>query len=520
MKFSFVTTSATFVALMLSACGSSETPGAIEQSGDSTTTTEAATTTTVDEFDIRDLEQSVVRISVAGEFSYPFEGSFIESGGGSGYIISDDGLVLTNHHVVSGAAVITVSSSDGEDEVAQLLGVSECDDLAVLRLPSASYTSIPIAIEVPPAGTEIYAAGYPESGDFEESPYTLTKGIVSTVRPGVATYWAAVGDEIEHDANIRGGSSGGPLVTLDGEVIGLNYASIDEIDTNYAIALPQKRSIIDRLIAGDDVNSLGLNGGVLLADESEIGIEGIWVYGVESGSPADAMGLEPGDLIMSIEGLPATEDGTMSTYCDVIQTRGADSAISIQVYRSRTDEYLAGQFNGRELEERAGLADEFAGLLTGPAEPYEEYVIVIDDSGQIEVEVPAEWSDVNGAYDDEFGGPSIWASTDLDEFFELFGVPGVAIDTTRDSSQNMYRILNDVDYSGDCIDNGVVEYDDGIYSGYTRLWSDCPGGSSILVLAAIPDSQRFIVRLEAQVVTDADFEALDRILSTFYVYED
>ena len=480
---------------------------------------ESTTTEVVEEFSVTDIQVSTVRLIAEGAFVYPFEGAYLEDGLGSGFVFSPDGHVLTNNHVVTGAAILTAVIGDDPTEYsARVVGVSECDDLAVVQLSTQTPTFLPIASTLPAIGTEVFAAGFPgDTDDFEDTTYTLTAGILSSINAQGESSWASVGEELEHDAKIRGGSSGGPLVAANGEVIGVNYAGDDELDVHYAVSLPPKRALIDELLQGSVVSSLGINGEAVLSEETEAGLAGIWIYGVESGSPADRAGLEPGDLITSIEGLPASEDGTMEVYCDILRTRGADAVTSLEVYRPSTDEFLAGQVNGEALAVRSGLVDKYGSEFG--AGTYDEFIVVTDDSGVIEVEVPTEWSDIDGAYDDEFGGPSIWASTNIDDFWSYYGVPGVAIDTTRDSSQNMYRILTEIDYSQDCVDAGVEEYDDGIYVGYTRLWTDCPDDSAILVLAALPQSQRFIVRLEAQVVTDADLDALDRILSTFYVYE-
>jgi len=515
------------LALLTSCAGAPEEPEATAAPNTSeaptTTTTpqqESATTLAAEPFSVTDIQASTVRLIAEGSFVYPFEGAYLEDGLGSGFLFSSDGHVLTNNHVVTGAAILTAVIGDDPTEYnARILGVSECDDLAVVQLSTSTPDFLPIAPELPEIGTEVFAAGFPgDTDDFESSTYTLTAGILSSVNPQGESSWASVGEELEHDADIRGGNSGGPLVSSDGHVIGVNYAGDDELGVNYAISLPPKQGLIDQLVDGNSVTSLGINAEAMFGDETEAGLPGIWIYGVESGSPADLVGLEPGDLITAIEGLPASEDGTMETYCDIVRTRGADAATSIEVYRPSTDEFFAGQFNGEELALRSGLVDKYgSGFGAGT---YDEFVLVTDDSGAIEVEIPAAWSDIDGAYDEAFGGPSIWASTNLDDFWDYYGVPGVAIDTTRDSSQNMYRILNEIDYSPDCFDAGIEDYDDGIYVGYTRLWTDCPDDSSILVLAALPESQRFIVRLEAQVVSDADLDALDRILSTFYVYED
>ena len=518
----------TAVALSIPACGGSEVSTFESPDTSSSTTPTSIESTTsapgdqTGSSDLTAVEESVVRIIADGAYEYPADGALIEAGAGSGFVISEGGLVLTNNHVVAGAAIIKVKVGAATSDVtASVVARSECDDLAVVQLPPGTYSPMALASTTPPAGTPIFSAGFPPSGDdFESSTYTVTRGVISTTVPNGESSWASVGEEIEHDAHTRGGNSGGPLFTDDGTVVGVNYAGDDELGTNYAVAVASKQALIASLMSGSDVTAIGINGGAMFSDENGTGFTGVWVYGVESGSVAERAGIRPGDLILSLEGLPVAEDGTMSTYCDVLRTQGIDAVISVEVYRAETDAFLSGQFNGEQLSEATGIADQYTDADVSAGISYAEYTLITDDSGTIEVEVPAAWDDTDGAYDNDFGGPSIWASTNLQDFWEYYGVPGVAIDTTRDSSQSMYSILNDIDYSLDCVDDGILEYDDGIYSGYTRLWVNCPDNTAILVLAALPESQRFIVRLEAQIVSDADFEALDRILASFYVYEE
>jgi serine protease Do len=97
---------------------------------------------------------------------------------------------------------------------------------------------------------------------------------------------------IEHDATINPGNSGGPLLDADGKVVGINYSSRNT-DQYYAIGRDLAVKIVDGLDEGQDVESLGINGEAFVGDD----FSGIWLYSVESGSPADQAGIEGGDIV-------------------------------------------------------------------------------------------------------------------------------------------------------------------------------------------------------------------------------
>ena len=382
-------------AFALAACGGGDsdvsTGTAEDTSADSTASTATATTDAAD-FDIAQVEPSVVKIAAEGTFIDPEVGEQRNSAGvGSGAIISDDGLIVTNNHVVTGAALLRVYlAGESEPVNAKVLGVSECSDLAVIQIDGEGYTALDYRTDEVTPGLEVYAAGFPASdaNTIEDVDYTLTRGIVSSTTASGETSWASVDEVLEHDARIRGGNSGGPLLDTDGRIVGINYAGIDASDQNYAISAAEATPIIEQLVAGQDVESIAING---QAVNDGAGTNGIWVASVESGSPADAAGIEPGDIITRLEGLDLALDGTMSDYCDVIRTKGSDATMSVEVLRFATEEVYEGQLNGTPLELSFSFAQEFQDDVTvgdDPAvatETYAEYVSISDDSGSITV---------------------------------------------------------------------------------------------------------------------------------------
>lgn len=515
----------------LAACGggsgdSAETTAAPVATDAPTATSEATTATTtadVGEFDIAQLEASVVKIAAEGTFIDPEVGEQRNSAGvGSGAIISADGLVVTNNHVVTGAALLRVYLAGETDPVnAQVLGVSECSDLAVIQLEGDDYPALDYRTDEVSPGLDVFAAGFPASdaSTIEDVDYTLTRGIISATTASGETSWASVDEVLEHDARIRGGNSGGPLLDEQGQIVGINYAGIDESDQNYAISAIDAQPIIDRLAAGENVESIGINGEAV---NDGAGLSGIWVASVESGSPADTAGIEPGDIITRLEGLDLALDGTMSDYCDIIRTNGSDATMSVEVLRFATEEVYEGQINGTPLELSFSFAQEFEEEVAAGGDPaeiaetYTEYMSVSDDSGSINASVPVEWTDIDGAPNEAFG-PSLYVSPNLDSFLNSFDAPGAIIEATGTrTAADIDFTLDELDLSGQCTYEGRSPYADVLYTGSLDLYTSCGGtGTTIFVVAVTPEDGSFLARLLIQAVEPRDLDAADEIFNSF-----
>src|SRR5690606_15004277 len=124
---------------------------------------------------------------------------------------------------------------------------------------------------------------------------------------------------------IRGGNSGGPLVDAEGRVVGVNYAGDDSLDYNFAIHRDVAQGVIEDLADGKRVASIGINAKAWQSDDGSLA--GIWVQSVEAGGPADAAGVEPGDLLYKFGGVSVGTDGTLGQYCQVLDTQGVDATI-------------------------------------------------------------------------------------------------------------------------------------------------------------------------------------------------
>jgi serine protease Do len=227
------------------------TPATTPETAPTPETTDVHPTTMVDNgiASYADVQPAVVQIEAKGTFRDPEIGYADGSGRGSGFIISPDGLAVTNNHVVAGAATLEVFVGGDTDKSynATILGVSECNDLALIDinesepLPSLDWYEGDIN-----AGLDVYAAGFP-LGDPE---FTLTRGIIAKAQAGGdLTGTSSIDHTVEHDAVIRPGNSGGPLVGADGTVVAVNYAGGGNQNTEqfFSIASDLAEPVVDQL---------------------------------------------------------------------------------------------------------------------------------------------------------------------------------------------------------------------------------------------------------------------------------
>lgn len=481
--------------------------------------TTSTTTTVVETLAVTSLEgvqTAVLRIVAEGSFVGPDEGlQFNVAGSGSGFIIDQSGLAVTNNHVVTGAALLDVYvNGESEPRNARILGVSECSDLAVIDLEGEGYPYLEWHEGALSVGLDVYTAGFP-LGDPE---FTLTKGIISKASADGESSWASVDSVLEHDATINPGNSGGPLVTADGRVVGINYAAVSDTNQYFAISRDEAVPIIDILKTGEDVTSLGINGQAFDID----GISGVWVSSIDSGSPADLTGIEPGDMITALEGLILATDGTMADYCDVLRTNGPDEVLSVEVLRSSTEEFLEGRINDSPLELSFSFRQELGDdVAQGGVDEYLEYVQVTDDTGVIVVDVPTDWFDLDGEPREDFG-PSIVAATSVEGYFTTWDTPGVEVAATREFDGSQLDELMDILIEdADCFVFDREEYQDVLYTGLYQVLDLCGGtDTAVIFVVATPESADFVIIVVVQVVTDADLAAVDRILATFEVIGD
>ena len=325
----------------------------------------------------------------------PFEGLFGNRGTpqepqyregqslGSGFIISADGYVVTNNHVIAPGArsavveEITVTMPDGTEYPAELVGADVASDLAVLK----------IARDEPFPFVEFGNSQESRVGDWVVAignPFglggTVTSGIISAVyrTPPSAGVTGAYDRYIQTDASINRGNSGGPLFDMQGNVIGINNAIISptggSVGIGFAIPADVAAPIVAQLRRGERVERgyFGVSLGPVNDDIADsVGLDrsvGEFVQIVREGDPADQAGIRPGDIIVEVGGETVTDDRSVSyivantapgtTLPVTLYRNGERRTVNVTVGQFPTDEALAEEQQEFDLEAEPEMSDE------------------------------------------------------------------------------------------------------------------------------------------------------------------
>jgi len=331
----------------------------------------------------------------------------------SGFIISPDGYILTNNHLVGEAEKVEVELADGREFAAKVIGADPESDVAVIKIDAKDLSYLELAdsdtLEV---GEWVLAIGNPFSFS-----HTVTAGIVSAKGRsdvGLATYE----DFIQTDAAINPGNSGGPLLNLDGKVVGINtaiFGAMGNIGIGFSIPINMAKAIYPQLIESGTVERgfLGLVPQDITASMAEhLGLKdtkGVIISEITEGSAADKAGLKHNDVILEFNGKPVeSEDkfrrrvamlkpGTrvkIVVWCD-----GKRKTLTAKLEKRPPLEDLIGARTGRleelgftvrnltdELAERHGYQDQ-TGVIVGPVEPGSRAAREGIETGMLIVEV-------------------------------------------------------------------------------------------------------------------------------------
>ena len=259
---------------------------------------------------------------------------------GSGFVYDDEGHIVTNAHVVDGAEQVTVSFGGQEEIPAEIAGSFLSTDIAVLEVDPDLVPSpaLPIADSAGvKVGNPVVAIGNPFGLDR-----TVTVGIVSALQREIqAPDGSLITDIVQTDAAINPGNSGGPLLDSSGRVVGVNTQILSESGGNVGIgfAVPSDTvvRIADQLIEDGtaELAFLGVGGeGVTaeLADREGLpeDLEGLFVGTVTPGSGAEAAGIEPGDVIVAIDGDPVTDNAELAA---AVVKRDVGAEVEVRLVR-------------------------------------------------------------------------------------------------------------------------------------------------------------------------------------------
>ncbi|WP_235963381.1 S1C family serine protease [Tautonia rosea] len=276
------------------------------------------------------VNRSVVNISTSATVRGLFQDTEV-SGSGSGFVINDQGHILTNHHVVEGAEVVQVGLFDGSVLDARVVGVDPSNDVAVLKALSPPDSLVPVVLGDSrnlKVGQKVLALGNPFGLER-----TLTTGIISSLdRSLEAKNGRSIRGIIQTDASINPGNSGGPLLNNRGEVIGMNTAIYSRVGQSsgigFAVPISTIKRVLKPLIEQGYVERATLGIARVYALD-----QGLLVLGVEAGGPADQAGIrslriqylrdgpfvraridpDSADVILAINGVPVQSVGELLT---------------------------------------------------------------------------------------------------------------------------------------------------------------------------------------------------------------
>ena len=255
------------------------------------------------------------------------DGETVEQGSGSGIIISEDGYIVTNQHVIDSASEVSVILNTGEEYTAEVIGQDTKTDLAVLKIdadvsitPAALGSSSNVQV-----GELAVAIGNPMGMEFSGS---VTAGIVSAINRTM-TIDERTYNLIQTDAAINGGNSGGALINQYGEVIGINSVKLSSTGVEgmgFAIAIDEAKPVIDDLMSAGYVTGRPLVG---------INIQptryGLFIASVQEGSGAEAAGLKEGDQILTVDD---TEVSSTDEINEIRDTKKPGDVMKFKIVRS------------------------------------------------------------------------------------------------------------------------------------------------------------------------------------------
>lgn len=277
---------------------------------------------------VKEVQQGVVTVSQNQTISRFGNLAEVPSGTGTGFVIDEDGHILTNFHVVQGATSLFITLPGGEERVASLVNGDPTLDMALLRVEDSTGLE-PLRFgssDVLEVGDPVVAIGNAlglGTRAADDATPTVSVGIVSAFRRNIAVGSAVLEAVVQTDAAINPGNSGGPLLNSEGEVVGINTAiAAQGQNIGFAIAISDARETIDNWLAGTGAPFLGVG----VAD----GPDGVILQAIYPGTEADQAGLQVGDVVLGVDG---DSINTAEQLIALIEQAGIGAQIDLQIQR-------------------------------------------------------------------------------------------------------------------------------------------------------------------------------------------
>jgi serine protease Do len=290
-------------------------------------------------YDVSDLvaevRPGVVSVTETGMSMDMFMRQVETQGEGTGMVIDDEGHILTNYHVISGATTVSVYAEDGRERSAEVVFGDPASDIALLKVDDTAGL-VPLMLgdsDAMQVGNPVIAMG--NALGLDETSPTVSVGIVSALWRTIETSQATLENLIQTDAAINAGNSGGPLLNSAGEVIGINSAIASNAQNiGFSIAINSVKDEINQALSGVGVPYLGVStiaNSADLANRYRLGTsEGLIVTTVMASSPASDAGISSGDIILSINGTAATDAGQIT---EAVRAVGIGGSVTLTIQR-------------------------------------------------------------------------------------------------------------------------------------------------------------------------------------------
>ncbi|RNC84729.1 MAG: Do family serine endopeptidase [Balneola sp.] len=282
---------------------------------------------------------------------------YVRRGLGSGVIVSEEGYILTNNHVIADTDEIKIQLFNGDEVSAELIGADPATDIAVLRIDVDNLPVVTLGdSDDARVGSFVLAIGSPLSEDLA---HTVSFGIVSA-RGRSLNNLTVYGDYIQTDAAINPGNSGGALIDMNGELVGINTAIASRSGGNdgigFAIPVNLAKRIMDDLIDDGSVSRGYL--GILPADVDQVmaealgleNVRGILVASVEEDTPADIAGLQEEDIIIAVNG-DLLNSGDANAFRTLIASFKPGKKVDLTVIRDGSEKKITVTLGTRPGEE-------------------------------------------------------------------------------------------------------------------------------------------------------------------------